>query len=83
MTSTTADFWFDPACPWAWLASRWMLQVQRVRPVDVRWHVMSLGYLNSDKELALADMPKDISSWGPVRPGSAWRSDAETAGRSR
>ncbi|MCU1490390.1 MAG: DSBA-like thioredoxin domain protein [Acidimicrobiaceae bacterium] len=62
------DFWFDPICPWAWIASRWMLEVEKVRPVSVRWHVMSLAYLNADKEglseqyrQALAD------AWGPVR----------------
>lgn len=38
-----AGFWFDPLCPWAWIASRWMLEVRRVRPVDVDWHVMSLA----------------------------------------
>jgi protein-disulfide isomerase-like protein with CxxC motif len=48
---TTADFWFDPLCPWAWLTSRWMLEVQRVRPVDVDWHLMSLVMLNEDQDI--------------------------------
>lgn len=63
-----ADFWFDPLCPWAWLASRWILNASEVRPIDVRWHVMSLAYLNSDKE----DLPESYrkflaEAWGPVR----------------
>ena len=65
---TTVDFWFDPICPWAWLASRWMLQVTEVRPVDVRFHVMSLSVLNEDKP----DLPESYRDmlergWGPVR----------------
>jgi predicted DsbA family dithiol-disulfide isomerase len=46
MDETTADFWFDPLCPWAWITSRWMLEVEQVRPVRTSWHVMSLAYLN-------------------------------------
>ena len=64
----TADFWFDPLCPWAWIASRWMLEVSEVRPIDVRWHIMSLAYLNEAKE-DLSDQYREMLStaWGPVR----------------
>ena len=62
------DFLFDPLCPWAWMTSRWMLEVQQVRPVQVRWHVMSLAALNEGKE-DLPDRYRDLmqTAWGPVR----------------
>ena len=63
------DFWFDPLCPWAWMSSRWMLEVEKVRPVTTRWHVMSLGVLNENRE-DLSDEYKallDERAWGPVR----------------
>ena len=42
------DFWFDPLCPWAWMTSRWMEEVVRVRDVEVDWKIISLGILNED-----------------------------------
>ncbi|SCK18321.1 DsbA family protein [Streptomyces sp. WMMB 322] len=66
---TVADFWFDPRCPWAWLTSRWMLEVEKVRPVEVRWHVMSLAVLNEDKLDELPEQYREMlaAAWGPVR----------------
>jgi predicted DsbA family dithiol-disulfide isomerase len=60
-------FWFDPMCPWAWITSRWVLEVQKVRDVDVNWQVMSLGVLNegNDSSPKFADMIK--RAWRPVR----------------
>ncbi len=67
MTETdrqVADFWFDPVCPWAWLASRWMLEVQAVRPVDVAFHQMSLATLNENREADAEGLAKRAAGRG-------------------
>ncbi|GAB4050386.1 mycothiol-dependent nitroreductase Rv2466c family protein [Catellatospora paridis] len=61
------DMWFDPKCPWAWNNSRWLLEVERVRDVRVRFHVMSLWLLNRDREVDPWYREWLADTLGPVR----------------
>ncbi|RLP11027.1 DsbA family protein [Propionibacterium australiense] len=63
----TVGFWFDPLCPWAWLASRWMLEVEKVRPVRTEFHVMSLSVLNEGRELDPGYQAEMDRGWIGVR----------------
>ncbi|MFC0581190.1 mycothiol-dependent nitroreductase Rv2466c family protein [Micrococcoides hystricis] len=50
------NFWYDVTCPFAWITSRWIKEVEQVRPITVNWKPMSLTILNEGR-----DIPEDYA----------------------
>jgi hypothetical protein len=68
-TRMPVDFWFDPVCPWTWLTSRWILEAEKARPLDIAWHVMSLAVLNEGRLDQLSEANRELMGHAraPVR----------------
>lgn len=65
--SEKVTFWFDVSCPFCWLTSRWIKEVEQVRDIHVEWVPMSLSVLNDGRDIPADYARKMEANWGPAR----------------
>ncbi|MBB6439512.1 mycothiol-dependent nitroreductase Rv2466c family protein [Streptomyces candidus] len=65
--ATPVVLYFDATCPFAWVASQWLLEVERLQPIDLRFRIMSLSVLNEHRELEPWYREFNDRAWGPAR----------------
>lgn len=53
------EFFFDPMCPFAWITSRWVVEVAEQRDLSVDWRFISLAILNEGN---LAQLEEDLAN---------------------
>ena len=68
MATQKVEMWFDTLCPWAWMTSRWLVEVEKVRDISIVWNPMSLYYLNKGRESISAEyLDYAKKALGPLR----------------
>ncbi|SDI19920.1 hypothetical protein SAMN05192558_101177 [Actinokineospora alba] len=65
------DLYIDPVCPYTWLVTQWLLEVERLRDLDLRYHVMSLRMLNESRVVDGRYRRAVDNSSGPSRVAAA------------
>ena len=58
------EFYFDPVCPWAWITSRWVTNVQQLRNYEVSWKFISLRMINAERGYAGHEAYEQIHNAG-------------------
>ncbi len=77
-----AEFWFDPACPYSWTTSRWLVEAATVRPIEIDWRLLSLSVLNEHRDDDPEGDPEGYL-WVPVRVATAVREQHGSAALGR